>query len=114
MRTIVSPPSLRSHFGFNLVACGDSQHDLGSPAALSRSWTLGWQVIESSRQAAAGLRVKLDRIELAILSTSPTADRVTGTITFFGSACAELAELQAELRRRGQIPSFMTSLAISQ
>jgi hypothetical protein len=114
MRRIVSPPSLRSHFGFNLVACGDPRHDMWSPVVLSRSWTLGWQLVESSRQAAAELRIKLDRIELSILSTSPTADRVTGTITFFGSACAELAELQAELRRRGQIPGFMTSLAISQ
>ena len=36
-RTIVSPPSLRSHFGFNLMVRGDPRHDLGSPVVLSRS-----------------------------------------------------------------------------
>jgi len=77
-------------------------------------WTFAEQLIEESRRIAGEFRTALTKIEMSITMTSLGIEGLTGTVTFFGDTFVDLAELQAELRRRGRIPSFMTSVVIRQ
>src|SRR5690348_5802030 len=111
MRHSLYPSSCQERISFTLTVSDDTSHQAREPSATRMLWAYAQRLIDDGRRVAEELRVAVGKIEVSISSAPRQGEGISGAITFFGSDCAELAELQAELRRRGHIPHFMTAVA---